>query len=76
MLLLLAVALFTRPACSGGGSGWSLASVLQVAVIATGVLVPAMYFLGLLFAGVWVYLLWVRQEIPAPAPARRPAAPP
>ena len=51
------------PACSGGGPGWSLASVLQLAVIATGVLVPAMYFLGLLFAGVWVYLLWVRQEI-------------
>ena len=37
--------------------------MLQVAVIATGVLVPAMYFLGLLFAGVWVYLLWVRQEV-------------
>jgi Protein of unknown function (DUF4233) len=27
------------------------------------VLVPAMYFLGLLFTGVWVYLLWVRQEV-------------
>jgi hypothetical protein len=55
--------------------------VLQLAVIATGVLVPAMYFLGLLFAGVWVYLLWVRQEITARRPhpltrrARRTRAP-
>lgn len=56
-LLLLAAGLVKRRA------GLVLGSVLQVAVIATGVLVGAMYFLGLLFAGVWAYVLWVRQEI-------------
>ena len=75
LLLLLAVGAVHhgRPAAAAGRARRS-ASVLQLAVIATGVLVPAMYFLGLLFAGVWVYLLWVRQEItPAPAPATAPA---
>ena len=63
LLLLLAAALFTTAGLQRRRSGLVAASVLQLAVIATGVLVPAMYFLGLLFAGVWVYLLWVRQEI-------------
>jgi hypothetical protein len=63
LLLLLAVALFTTAGLQRRRLGLVAASVLQFAVIATGVLVPAMYFLGLLFAGVWVYLLWVRQEI-------------
>jgi hypothetical protein len=63
LLLLLAAALFTTAGLQRRRLGPAVASVLQLAVIATGVLVPAMYFLGLLFAGVWVYLLWVRQEI-------------
>ena len=63
LLLLLAAALFTTAGLQRRRFGPVAASVLQLAVIATGVLVPAMYFLGLLFAGVWVYLLWVRQEI-------------
>jgi Protein of unknown function (DUF4233) len=63
LLLVLAAALFTTAGLQRRRIGRVAASVLQFAVIATGVLVPAMYFLGLLFAGVWVYLLWVRQEI-------------
>lgn len=63
LLLLLAAALFTTAGLQRRRSGLVAASVLQLAVIATGILAPAMYFLGLLFAGVWVYLLWVRQEI-------------
>jgi hypothetical protein len=63
LLLLLAAALFATAGLQRRRSGIVAASVLQLAVIATGVLVPAMYFLGLLFAGVWAYLLWVRQEI-------------
>ncbi len=63
LLLLLAAALFTAAGLQRRRIGLVAASVLQLAVIATGVLVPAMYFLGLLFTGVWVYLLWVRQEI-------------
>jgi len=37
--------------------GFVLGSVLQVAVIATGVLVPAMFFLGAVFAGLWLAAL-------------------
>jgi hypothetical protein len=66
-LLFLAAGLVKRPA------GIVLGSALQVAVIATGVMVGAMYFLGLLFAGVWAYVLWVRQEILRAA--ERPGAP-
>ena len=39
-----------------------LGTVLQLPVIAAGFLVGAMYVLGLIFAGVWLYLLRVRQE--------------
>ena len=35
-------------------TGWSLGTVWQLCLIAYGVVVPAMYFLGLLFAGLWV----------------------
>jgi hypothetical protein len=63
LLLLLAAALFTAASLQRRRAGVVAATVLQLAVIATGVLAPAMYFLGLLFAGVWVYLLWVRQEV-------------
>jgi hypothetical protein len=63
LLLLLAAALFTMAGLQRRRVGLVAASALQLAVIATGVLVPAMYFLGLLFTGVWAYLLWVRQEV-------------
>jgi Protein of unknown function (DUF4233) len=41
--------------------GWALAvgSLLQVAVIATGVLVPAMYGLGAVFAALWATAIWL-----------------
>lgn len=43
------------------GQGWTLAvgSLLQVAVIAAGVLVPAMYALGALFAALWATAIWL-----------------
>jgi hypothetical protein len=69
LLLVLAVALFVAAGIQKRRAGLILGSALQVAVIATGLMVAAMYFLGLLFAGVWAYLLWVRQEI-LPAAAR------
>jgi len=47
-LLLLAAGMARRPA--GVRVGW----VLQAAVIATGLLVPAMLALGLVFLAVWV----------------------
>lgn len=82
ILVVLAVALFVAAGLVKRRAGLALGSALQVAVIATGVLVGAMYFLGILFAAVWAYVLWVRQEIiraareagaPGPDPAgRRP----
>jgi len=33
--------------------GWIIGSVLQVALIAYGAVVPLMYFMGTLFAGLW-----------------------
>jgi hypothetical protein len=40
---------------------WALVAgtVLQAAVIAAGVLVPAMYALGAIFAALWVAALWL-----------------
>lgn len=34
-------------------------SVLQLLLIASGVVVPAMYFLGAVFAILWIIALWV-----------------
>ena len=35
-------------------TGWYLGTVWQLCLIAYGAVVPAMYFLGFLFAGLWV----------------------
>lgn len=34
--------------------GWILGSLLQIALIAYGVVVPMMYFMGSLFAALWI----------------------
>jgi hypothetical protein len=55
--------------------GWALkaGTVLQVAVIAAGVLVPAMYVLGVIFAALWVTGIWLARRHEAPrTPARHP----
>ena len=67
--------------------GWALlaGTVLQLLVIAAGVVVPAMYVLGVIFAALWVTGIWLAARYqtpsptpapaqPAPAPARNPAA--
>ena len=50
------------------GQRWALAggSVLQVAVIATGVVVPVMYGLGVIFAGLWVTAIWLARRYQVP----------
>lgn len=63
IVIAIAVALFLTAGLVKRRAGLVLGSVLQVAVIATGVMVGAMYFLGMLFAAVWAYVLWVRNEI-------------
>ena len=48
--------------------GWALAggSLLQAAVIATGVVVPVMYALGAIFAALWVTAIWLARRYQAP----------
>jgi hypothetical protein len=46
-----------------GRLGYVLGSVLQVAAIATGFVVPAMFFLGGLFALLWVVVLRIGPEV-------------
>jgi Protein of unknown function (DUF4233) len=48
--------------------GWALTagSVLQAAVIATGVVVPVMYGLGVVFAGLWATAIWLGRRYQAP----------
>jgi len=49
--------------------GWALlaGTILQVLVIAAGVIVPAMYVLGVIFAALWVTGIWLaRRHAPRP----------
>ncbi len=50
--------------------GWAVwaGTVLQVLVIAAGVVVPAMYVLGVIFAGLWVTGIWLARRHQAPHP--------
>jgi len=58
--------------------GWAVyaGTVLQVLVIAAGVVVPAMYVLGVIFAALWVTGLWLARRYAPPGPAEhsRPAS--
>jgi hypothetical protein len=51
--------------------GWAVyaGTILQVLVIAAGVVVPAMYVLGVIFAALWVTGLWLARRYAAPRPA-------
>ena len=49
-------------------------TILQLLVIAAGLVVPAMYVLGVIFAALWVTGLWLarRYAAPGPAPSQAP----
>ena len=59
------------------GMGWALwaGSALQVLVIAAGVVVPAMYILGVIFAALWVTGIWLARRLQASPAPRAPSAP-
>ena len=50
------------------GQGWTLVggTVLQAAVIATGIVVPAMYALGVIFAALWLTAIWLGRRYQVP----------
>ena len=61
------------------GRGWALkaGTVLQAAVIAAGVVVPAMYVLGVIFTARWFTGIWLARRHEAPrAAAQEPASGP
>jgi uncharacterized protein DUF4233 len=51
---------------------WALlaGTVLQLLVIAAGVVVPAMYILGIIFAVLWFTGIWLGRKWEHAAPAR------
>jgi hypothetical protein len=60
--------------------GWALwaGTALQVLVIASGAVVPAMYALGVIFAALWVTGIWLarRHATPSPNPPTPSPSPP
>ena len=70
--VVLAVAAVALAALARRRLRWTLigGSVLQAVVIAAGVIVPVMYFLGAIFAALWIIGIWLgRRYDPAPEPA-------
>jgi hypothetical protein len=59
--VLAACAVLLAAVVGRPGQRWTLAagSLLQVAVIATGVVVPAMFVLGAFFAALWAGAIWL-----------------
>jgi Protein of unknown function (DUF4233) len=63
------------------GMGWALwaGTALQALVIASGVIVPAMYVLGVIFAALWITGIWLArrlQTVSPPAPSASSPSPP
>jgi hypothetical protein len=73
LLLGLAGALVVASGLQRRPAGRVLGSLLQVPVIVTGFLIGVMFVLGVLFAGVWIYLLRMRLKLLGSA--RPPAGP-
>lgn len=67
-LCVLLCGVITRP--GGVAVGW----VLQVALIASGFVVPTMYFLGAVFAGLWWAAVHFGRKIDAVKAARADAS--
>ena len=66
--VLAAAAILLAAVVGRPGQRWALAggSVLQAAVIATGVVVPVMYGLGAIFAALWVTAIWLARRYQVP----------
>jgi uncharacterized protein DUF4233 len=55
-----------------GRTGWIIGTVAQVAAIASGFLVPAMFFMGALFALIWGFAYVLGQRMDAMTRAATP----
>lgn len=67
---VLAVAAIVLAALARRRLRWTLigGSVLQLLVIASGAVVTVMYFLGVLFAALWVIGIWMAYRLEGAAP--------
>ena len=76
--LALAVALLLAAGLLRSQVGYVLGSVLQVVIVASGFLLPAMFFLGAMFAGLWVMAIVLARRADRYALLRstEPPAPP
>jgi hypothetical protein len=62
---LALIALLLAGVVGKPGKGWALivGSVYQLLVIAAGVLLPAMYVLGVIFGALWITGIWLAGRI-------------
>ena len=51
------------PAVLGRRGGYLAGSVLQVALVAAGIVVPLMFFLGLIFGALWFLALYLGRKV-------------
>jgi hypothetical protein len=63
ILVGLAVVMVVAAGLARRRFGIGLGSALQVLFVLTGVLLPAMFVVGLIFAAIWGYLLSLRHEL-------------
>lgn len=59
---IIAILMLTAAGMMKKKSGWIVGSVLQVAMIAYGVVVPMMFIMGTLFALLWVAAFFVGRK--------------
>lgn len=74
VLAVIAIALVLGAGMARRPSGIAIGWALQVAVLASGLLVPAMFALGLIFLAVWIVALVYGGKADRAAAAHRAAA--
>ena len=72
----LAVACVVTAGLLGRPWGYVVGSVLQAVVVAAGLLVPAMFLLGTVFAALWVLSLHLGRKVARFEAAQPPPEPP
>ena len=60
---LLVALLLVAGRLAGGPVGVWIGWVLQVALIALGILLPLMYFIGAIFAAIWIYCFVIGRRL-------------
>ena len=75
LLLVLALVLVLASGIQRRPRGLGIGTALQVPLLLTGLIDPAMWFVGGVFLLIWLYLLQIRKDLLG-SPFREPSAPP